>query len=53
VRNYDLKSEKIPTSGSEILTPKECSNPVDALYINIEKMGIRQRSQGTLFCIMV
>jgi len=24
-----IKSEKVPTSGSEILTPKECSNPVD------------------------
>jgi len=26
-----FKSEKVPTSGSEILTPKECSNSVDEL----------------------
>jgi len=33
-----VKSEKVPTSGSEILTP----NPEDELYINFEKVGIRQ-----------
>jgi len=40
-----LKSEKVPTRGSDILTPKECSNPVDELYINFEKMGIRQEQK--------
>jgi len=37
-----IKSEKVPTSGSEVLITKECSNPVDELNINFEKVGIRQ-----------
>jgi len=34
---------KESTSCSEILTPKECSNPVDERrYITFRKVGIRQ-----------
>jgi len=39
---FILKSENVLKSGNEILTPKECSNPVVELYINFEKVKIRQ-----------
>jgi len=37
-----IKSEKAPTNDGEILTAKECSNLVDELFINFEKVRIRQ-----------
>jgi len=45
----DSKSEKVPKSDSEILTPKEYSNPVDELYINFEKERIRQEHKEHCF----